>query len=345
MAEISKITLPSGVTYDIKDATARATLSGAIKIKGTTTTALTDEATTNPIKINNADYTAIANDAVFYAKKEYVFDGTKWHEFGDMSGLGALAYKNSASTTYTPAGDVTAPTFNGTQSSVTITATDSTTGNYQPKGTVSAPAFTGESTTFTGSYTPAGGVELSNSNKTAAVSPASSGTVTYTPAGDVSAPTISVDTTGATTTINNPTAKNVMTALVTAAPGTTAPTNAITCYSVTGEILMLNQIGYAKADSITTSNVTVKTGDATYTASTPTFSGKGVRLVTGNISVPTSASFNGTEASLSVSGTPLGHNATPTFTGSKAQLSGTTTATGTVTAPTFSGTQATITVS
>jgi len=51
MAEISKITLPSGTTYDIKDATARATIAGAISIKGTTTTALTDEATTNPITI------------------------------------------------------------------------------------------------------------------------------------------------------------------------------------------------------------------------------------------------------------------------------------------------------
>ena len=79
MAEISKIKLPSGTEYYIKDATARATLAGAIKIKGTTTTALTDEATTNPITIDGSSYTAVANDAVFYSKKEFVFDGTKWH--------------------------------------------------------------------------------------------------------------------------------------------------------------------------------------------------------------------------------------------------------------------------
>lgn len=31
------------------------------------------------------------NDAVFYITHEFVFDGTAWHEFGDMSGLAAVA--------------------------------------------------------------------------------------------------------------------------------------------------------------------------------------------------------------------------------------------------------------
>lgn len=96
--DISKITLPSGNTYDIKDAVARSQISGAIRIKGTTTTALTDEATTNPITIDGNSYTAVSGDAVFYNKKEFVFDGTKWHEFGDMSGLGDVAYINKDGT-------------------------------------------------------------------------------------------------------------------------------------------------------------------------------------------------------------------------------------------------------
>lgn len=119
MAEISKITLPSGVTYDIKDATARATAAGSIQLKGSTTTPLTDEATTNPITINGNSYTAVNQDAVFYDKKEFVFDGTKWHEFGDMSGLGDLAYKDSASGTYTPAGTVSTPTITVTPTTTT----------------------------------------------------------------------------------------------------------------------------------------------------------------------------------------------------------------------------------
>ena len=194
MADISKIMLPSGTTYDIKDAVARSSIGGAIIIRGTTTTALTDEATTNPITISGDSYTAVANDAVFYGKKEFVFDGTKWHEFGDMSGLGALAAKDSAS-------------------------------------------------------------------------------ATYTPAGSVAAPTISVATAGNTGTIHNPTKVTVAKSVTAAAPGATAPDNSITYYSVSNETLSLYQIGYTTGDSITTSDVTVKTGDAAYSATAPAFTG------------------------------------------------------------------------
>ena len=144
MPEISKITLPSGTTYDIKDATARAAASGSIILKGTTTTALTDEATTNPITINGSSYTAVANDAVFYGKKEFVFDGTMWHEFGDMSGLGSLATKNSATGSFTPQGTNSSSSVSGT-CSVTPSGTISTgtgTANYTPSGSVSVTPTT-----------------------------------------------------------------------------------------------------------------------------------------------------------------------------------------------------------
>lgn len=64
-------------------------LEGGIILVGETTTPLTDEATTNPIAINGQSYTAQPNDAVIYGNKEFLFDGTKWHEFGDLSGLNA----------------------------------------------------------------------------------------------------------------------------------------------------------------------------------------------------------------------------------------------------------------
>jgi hypothetical protein len=134
MAEISQITTVNGTTYDIKDATARQMATGGIQLKGTTTTALTDEATTNPITISGSSYTAVNQDAVFYGKKEFVFDGTKWHEFGDMSGLGSLASKNSASGSFTPAGSVSQPTFTGES----LTSS----GSYKPEGTVSTPTIT-----------------------------------------------------------------------------------------------------------------------------------------------------------------------------------------------------------
>lgn len=131
MALLSKIISLNGTEYDICDAAARATMAGAIKIKGRTTTELVDESTTNPVTIGGESYTAVANDAVFYGKKEFVFDGTKWNEFGDMSGLGALALKNTASATYTPQGTVSQPTFTG--SSMTST------GKFTPEGSVSKP--------------------------------------------------------------------------------------------------------------------------------------------------------------------------------------------------------------
>ena len=60
---------------------------GGIVLVGETTTTLADEATTNPITVDGQSYTAQPNDAVIYGSKEFLFDGTKWHEFGDLSGL------------------------------------------------------------------------------------------------------------------------------------------------------------------------------------------------------------------------------------------------------------------
>lgn len=354
MADISQITLPSGTTYNLKDAKARtdiealqSAVTGGMHYIGVTTTALTDGATTNPIKINNVDVTAKSGDIVMYGSLEFVWadSDNKWHEFGSTGSLKALAFKDSASGSYKPEGTVSKPTFTGSSSTVTITATANTSGNYQPAGTVSKPSFTGTSMTSTGAFTPAGSVAFTNSNQTATVSKASSGTATYTPEGTVAAPTISVATAGSTTTIKNPTSVTVAKTVVAAAPGATAPSNNLTYYAVSGEVLSLYQLGYTTGDSITTSNVTVKNGDAAYTASAPAFTGTGARLVTGNISVPSSATFTGTEGDVSVTGTPSGSVSQPTFSGTKVQLAGTTTAAGSVSQPTFTGTSKTVTVS
>lgn len=71
----------------IKDLIAQ--LQGAVNLKGETTTPLTDNATTNPITIDGESYTAVMNDAVIYQSGEFIFDGTKWHELGDISNLTA----------------------------------------------------------------------------------------------------------------------------------------------------------------------------------------------------------------------------------------------------------------
>lgn len=153
MADISKITLPSGTTYDIKDAGAReliSSLSGALTYLGTTTTALTDGSTASPITIGGTSVTPKAGDVVAYGNSEFVWSAaeSKWREFGSTGSLKALAFKDSASGSYTPAGTVSQPTFTGTKATISSSFTPAGTvaiskgtgtANYTPEGTVTAP--------------------------------------------------------------------------------------------------------------------------------------------------------------------------------------------------------------
>lgn len=278
MPEISKITLPSGTTYDIKDATARATIGGAIAIQGETTTDLSDGLTTNPIQIDGEQYTAKKNDAVFYGNKEFVFDGTKWHEFGDMSGLGSLAQKNEASAQYTP------------------------------KGTITQPDFEGEPLTLTGQVIPSGTVEVTSTttNKTAAVSPTSSGDATYTPAGECTGVEVILNT----TTVSGITDAGELPSAIMPVLTTTVSDETLT-------------IGWS-AGSFSEGKLPAKGEDITVATTVksvtqPTFEGTPVRLVTENIAVPNtySATFEGTPSDVSVTGTPKGSVTQPIFNGTK----------------------------
>lgn len=56
--------------------------SGGCNYKGTTTTAISNGSTTNPITIDGEEYTASFGDIVVYGYTEFVFDGTTWSEFG-----------------------------------------------------------------------------------------------------------------------------------------------------------------------------------------------------------------------------------------------------------------------
>lgn len=141
MADLSKITLPNGTTYNIKDAQARddiesirQSISGGLSFLGETTTELSDGATTNPITINGSSITAKKGDLAVYGSKEFLFNGTSWVEMGDLSLLGALAYKNNASGSFTPSGNISAPTI-----SVDTAGTTTTVNSITNVGTL--PAF------------------------------------------------------------------------------------------------------------------------------------------------------------------------------------------------------------
>ena len=142
MADISKIILPGDQTeYNLKDADARAriaTLESYSEYLGVTTTPLTDGASTNPIIIGGVSVTAKKGEIANFGSKEFIFNGSIWQEFGDLSALGSLAYKNSASGSYTPAGSVSAPTIS--------VATAGTTDKIKGMASVGTlPSFTGTS--------------------------------------------------------------------------------------------------------------------------------------------------------------------------------------------------------
>ena len=351
MPYISKITLPSGTSYDIKDAYAREvieTLAGgdAVVFIGVSSTALTDGGTEKPT-INNEQVNPSSGQLFFYGTSEFIWGkDSKWHELGDLSSLGSLAYKNSASATYTPAGSISKPTFTGSGTDVSVSFIEPIvpgSGNYTPTGSISLSG--GQASA---SYKPKGGVSVSaaTSSTTGYVITVNSDTTqeySFTPSGSISTPTISLVEYGTTTQIKNPTSTTVVKTVATAAPGATAPANALTYYSVSNETLSLYQLGYTTGNSITTSNVTVKTGDATYVSSTPTFTGNGVRLITENITIPStySATFAGTQETVTL---PITTEPTATFTGTEMVVSGYCTPLGGISTPSFTGTEATITV-
>lgn len=401
MADISKITLPSGSVYNIKDAWAReqiATITGtaALAFRGVSSTPLTDNGVETPtVGGNVVPLTDLGTgDIYFYQTGEYIWGADdKWHELGNLSGLGGLAYKDSASTSYTPeggvtinitssssqaygiktttgttnytpAGSITGAAFTGTSATISmstnyqptgginfstvnktleINAETSTTGNYQPTGTISYTSANPKITVSaaansTGNYQPAGNISYANNNPTITISATSNTNGNYQPKGSVAAPTINVNAAGATTTITNPVGKVMAQEIIAQAPSTdTHPDNNITYYSVSSENLSLYQIGFTSTNSISGTTVTVKTGDASYTATAPTFTGTTAQIGA-SITMPV-ATFTGTTAQIGASITMPG----ATFTGTTVQLSNDSFVL--PTSATFTGTTATVSMS
>ena len=344
MADISQVKLPSGTTYNLKDSDARTRIEAleqaavhGIKYIGVSTTAITDGGNEKPT-IGGSPVTPDNGNLVFYDNKEYVFTGTwssststgAWEEFGDMGDLGTLAYKSSASGSFTPAGSVSS-TWTGTSTTFT--------GSYTPEGSISA-TFTGKKYNLSGSIAANGVTVSGNYDKTTGMTVATSETIpsgstaTYTPKGNVSKPDITVTPT--TTTVTE------------VASVGTLPTKASVSskFTVANEVLTIADFDYITGVGTlpTTNNETVMTGASAALASTPSFTGTGVMITAtpsttstamtaknaSAVSVPVTAtenasgsfqpsgtisgSFTGTAKNVSVSGTPSG-SVSSTFTG------------------------------
>jgi hypothetical protein len=134
-----KVRLLDGTYAEVCDSVARQAIAGGTYFMGITTTPLTDGATTNPITIGAESVTAINGAIAIYGNKEFIFAGVdnKWHEFGDITGLGSLALKDSVSATYTPAGTVSKPNVTVTPVTATIHEVDDA-GSVTP-GTANVP--------------------------------------------------------------------------------------------------------------------------------------------------------------------------------------------------------------
>lgn len=122
----SKVKLLDGSYAEVKDAVARAAIGGATHFIGVTTTALSDGLTISQVTIGSETVTLANGDLMLYGSKEFIFSSAdgKVHELGDTTGLGALAYKDSASATYTPAGSVSKPDVDVTPTTATIKEVD-----------------------------------------------------------------------------------------------------------------------------------------------------------------------------------------------------------------------------
>lgn len=140
MAIINQI-VAGGTTYDLVDAGARSLISGLesyTNFLGVTTTAVTDGSTTQTVTINGESVQAKRGEIVTKDSKEFIWNGSAWQEFGDLSDLGDLAMENSVVATYTPQGSVSTPDITVTPTTDTVNAIDSA--GTLPTATI--PTFT-----------------------------------------------------------------------------------------------------------------------------------------------------------------------------------------------------------
>lgn len=181
---------------------------------------------------------------------------------------------------------------------------DTAEGTTTPEGTVSQPTFTGDEVTSTGNFTPAGTVALSGGTAQSLVASVDDTTATVKvldTAGSVTAGTAASFTQG-TDTFDG---------------GTAASWSA-----------SVNESTETLSFSWTPNTVATYTqGTDTFTANTPTAvtldTFKNQTVVTevtstdDSVTVPNTATFTGTQGSVSVKGTPTGTVSQPTFTGSE----------------------------
>ena len=356
--EISKITLPNGQTYNIKDEVARAAVSAGLTINVVEKLPTAAAATLGALYLVpdvHSDKDDVYDEYVTVAKE----GAYSWEKIGntdvDLSNYSKKTHTHKVTSnvsvgahTYTPAGTLNAPAFTGSAVDVSVSGT--------PAGTLNAPAFTGTegavsvSGKATGSvaiavgdgdanYTPAGQVSTPTFTGKALTSAGK-----FTPAGSVAAPKVTIDTkngAGAEAAVYSmSSAGSVVAGEAASYTGHTFTAGTLPTWSaaVNGETLSFN----FNAGVLASHNAGVFNGGK---ATAVTLPSREAITIAASASAP---AFTGTQGDVSVSGTPEGTVSKPTFTGTGANLaatfagdtftsSGKFTPAGSVAAPVFTG--------
>lgn len=300
---LSIVQLPDGTTRYIKDAEARAaidTISSYTKFLGVTTTKPEKNATVQ-IEGEADPVTAKTGDIVIYGAKEFIWNGTSWAEFGDLDALsdllGDLAYNDTASADYTPAGDV----------NVTLTSTPvQVIGSVTDAGTL--PSYSSTNATVLGSVTNPGTVPTFEATPgTVLTGVSTAGTLpTYTS-------TSTAVLTGVSTAGTVPSFSSTSTEVVATYTSGTLPTftASLLTASVSGETLTFtlaaNGFNPGTSATVTTSNVVATT--TWNEGAMPTFS-TGAAVATATFTQGAMPTFNTGDV---VASTTWNAGAMPTF--------------------------------
>ena len=124
MAEVSIISDGTN-QYTLRDSVARQmveSLENRTAYIGVTTTPLSTGSTTRYIIIDGETVEVTKGNIAIYQTSQFLWTGAQWQQFGDMSTLGALAYKDQAQATYIPEGSITNTDIDYTpQGEITLT--------------------------------------------------------------------------------------------------------------------------------------------------------------------------------------------------------------------------------
>lgn len=311
----SRVKLLDGSYAEVKDAVARQAMAGGMHFLGITTTALTDQQSVTKVTINSEEVTLSNGDIVVYNRKEFLYSSAegKVYELGDLTGLGSLATKNSASGSYTPQGSVSSP-------NITVTP----------------------STTKVAAFKTAGSVTAGTANVPTAVT-VTAGTANVPTAVSVTAGTANVPTAVSVTngTANVPTAVSVTNGTANVPTAVTLPTFSATMganetleFAWTAGSVTAGTAGVPTAVSVTEGTACTPTAVnvTAGTAGTPT----AVSVTAGTAGVPTAVAVTAGTAGTPTAVTLPTSEEIDVMTGASAALASD---------PVFTGTAATITVS